>query len=465
MHQGRNIIVIFTIAVSFSFDASAQLNRSNEVIETIQDIELQDDSATAPHTTKSDEEFQKKKLSQDEEASSEQSVQKEDLQKDQEDIGSYDEEENIVEKKDVVPEKQQVYEDELRKNMLERKDTLEPSQEDEGFLVDSSEKPNDANTTENQAQQKQPKENPGQQEQLTDDGLFEERDLQKDQVEQQERLAQPEEELTEPQEAIAPEAPEDVAHQIPTNFDGENTDSENKRLSRDTQVEIEPNPYEGLGVLKKEVRDFLKPFRERRPTWTYNVNLGTSNYEPQNYFSDIVAGHTPSGDYQELYTNKPQVPMTGASVEFKRNFHSFSLGAGLAYDYFLARGTDTTLFASVPSVRASLYLDDLFKEPYVVPYGSFGYSYFVYKENYDDGTTIEEISGKTDHFFASFGLLFQLDWLDSSAHANAYNEIGLENTFIFIEAKTLLSKGVQHKAEDPDFSSRTYFAAGLRFEF
>jgi hypothetical protein len=75
-----------------------------------------------------------------------------------------------------------------------------------------------------------------------------------------------------------------------------------------------------------------------------------------------------------------------------------------------------------------------------------------------------EVSGETDNFFISFGAELQLDWLDKTADVSAYNS-GLENTFIFVEGRMYMDQGIIRSAEDPDFSTDLYLAAGLRLEF
>lgn len=232
-----------------------------------------------------------------------------------------------------------------------------------------------------------------------------------------------------------------------------------ERISEETKVDIEDTDYiPGTKTLGKA--DILKPFKERRPSWTSKFEVMYSMYEPINYTSEIVP------TVFEEYYESGDVPLSGLGYELKKNFSFGAMALGGSLGIYSTNATldDSTLQLIVPSVKATLYLDTLFDEPYIVPYASFGYSYFSYKEEYEDAIEIVEVSGETDNFFISFGAELQLDWLDKTADVSAYNS-GLENTFIFVEGRMYMDQGIIRSAEDPDFSTDLYLAAGLRLEF
>ena len=64
-------------------------------------------------------------------------------------------------------------------------------------------------------------------------------------------------------------------------------------------------------------------------------------------------------------------------------------------------------------------------------------------------------------FYASGGLMFQIDWLDDHAAREGYQSSGIENTFLFIEGN-FMSNSVEEA--DPGFAS-IYASAGLKVEF
>lgn len=232
-----------------------------------------------------------------------------------------------------------------------------------------------------------------------------------------------------------------------------------EKISEQTNVTIEDTDFiPGTKTLGKA--DILKPYKERRADWSTKFEVLYSMYEPINYTSEIVP------TVFEEYYESGDVPLSGIGLEVKRNFSfgAISLGGSVAYYSTEAVLDDAQLTLIAPSLKATLYLDTLFKEPYVVPYASFGYTYFSYTEDYEDTVEIIEVSGETDNFYISFGLEFQLDWLDKPADISAYNS-GLENTFIFVEGRMYLDQGIIRAQEDPDFSTDLYLAAGLRLEF
>ncbi len=263
----------------------------------------------------------------------------------------------------------------------------------------------------------------------------------------------------EPDEPVVPK-PQRVTRPIaPLKQEKIYSRDELEKISKETKVEVEDTDYiPGTKTLGKA--DILKPFKERRPNWTTKFEVMYSMYEPTNYTSEIVP------TVFEEYYESGDVPLSGLGLEVKKNFSFGAIALGGSIGYYTTEATldDANLQLIVPSIKATLYLDTLFDEPYVVPYATFGYSYFSYKEEYEDTIEVLEVSGETDNFFVAVGAEFQLDWLDKTADVSAYNS-GLENTFIFVEGRMYMDQGVVRAEEDPDFSTDLYLAAGLRLEF
>ena len=63
--------------------------------------------------------------------------------------------------------------------------------------------------------------------------------------------------------------------------------------------------------------------------------------------------------------------------------------------------------------------------------------------------------------FYALGLMFQLDWIDPETHESGYKDFGLENTFLFLEARSFLASG----DASIDFSTPLQFSGGIKFEF
>jgi hypothetical protein len=57
-------------------------------------------------------------------------------------------------------------------------------------------------------------------------------------------------------------------------------------------------------------------------------------------------------------------------------------------------------------------------------------------------------------------LAIQLNWLDETSASIAYDETGLENTFLFAEGRSFVLAG-----NVPNLSSEIQWGAGLRLEY
>lgn len=449
MHQGPTKYKIKVIAVLLTTilycSVNAQLNTSSEIIETIEDIKIEDDSSTIreenANKPRFDEEFSQGRSDIEEEVVFE----------------DPEEEYQNVQKKDVQEEPKTSYEDELKKNANENKlDRREIFPEDlKNFEVEP-------------IQQAEP------------DSLQEEvpepvvesprRDAPELETKAQKTPKEAPSYVEEPSRPLYYK-PEPQAPVIVYENEQKLSDNERKSLSERTKVEIEPDPFVE-GTLSKRIGDYLKPYKERRPKWTTQVEIGAAQYAPVNYDSNILENS--SLFFEDYYDS--MMPMPSVSVEFKRNFSLGAIAFGVGGSYLMVSGEsfDGTISSDFelisPFAKVSIYLDMLFDEPYVVPYASFGYSYMMYNEVATDGSGLE-YSGASDNFFVALGVLFQLDWLDRAADRSSY-ELGIENTYLYAEAKMYLDAGIIGYEDDyantgvlPDFSAPFHLSAGLKMEF
>ncbi len=425
MHQGLPAQFLLLIALLFPAVTTAQLNTEAEIIETISDIPIEDDTGDrkqeeTPYRPQFDEEFSTGKLPvQEREEEPEAEPELQIVQPPRDTIEDFDEElfEEGFGTADGPEKELPSYEDELQKNAEENQpQRREISPEDlKNFEVDPI------------IEQAQPSQEP----------QFEE------------------------QPVYYP--PEPKGQVIVYENEKTLTNDQLETLKEKTRVEIEPDPfYEGTTSIK--VGEYLKPFNLRRPSWTYQVEIGGSDYNPVNYISQIING---SGASFETFYEAADYPMPSFGLEFKKNFSWMAISLGLGGSYYLSTFAGAELEMLVPSAKLTVYLDTLFDEPYIVPYASAGYSYFQFNET--DALTGLEYSGAADNFFVSAGVLFQLDWLDPIADKIAYIDNGIENTFIYAEMRTYLDSGIKGIYEDADvigdFSSLTHFGAGVKVEF
>jgi hypothetical protein len=197
------------------------------------------------------------------------------------------------------------------------------------------------------------------------------------------------------------------------------------------------------------------PYSERRSLFSGFFGVMAGLYTPTNYKPDFATNKT----YANYYGDG-QSPNAEAVFGAKINFFLGSLGPYFTIGTFSAQNTDVSAKLSVTPITAGLIyqLDNIFNEPYVVPYFVGG----GYKNYYTETVGKLSVTGSTPiAAFYAVGLMFQLDWLDTQTHANGYDDFGIENTFLFIEGRSFLP------STDllADFSTPLQLNAGLRVEF
>ncbi len=198
-------------------------------------------------------------------------------------------------------------------------------------------------------------------------------------------------------------------------------------------------------------------FSERRK-W-YSIVFG-ANYSPieTKKFRSNYDGFT----YSELYGSSP-MPYMQISVgpKFNTSFASMSLegifGQGFIEDTRVDEKRSLTLMKK--GVVGTVYLDGIFQEPYVVPYGSFE----AYEMDYTDKAPDETRKGTTDMTTGyAFGMLLQLNWLDPHPAEYARRNYGLRNTYVDL---FLTAQNTSQSKDDPDFQTSISWGAGLKLEF
>jgi hypothetical protein len=201
----------------------------------------------------------------------------------------------------------------------------------------------------------------------------------------------------------------------------------------------------------------LVPYRERRPSWTTYTRVGASMYTPEDFVPDFVLNET-----FESYYGDNENAMIEFTLEFKKNFSAGSISGILGASVFNDTSDDgSALDLKFVRLGAGYYADTLFSEPYVVPYVNFGYYYVFYNES----VASQEIDGTADGLYWGAGALFQIDWMDREGDIAAYEESGIENSFIYAEMRSMISPGVLSGDTLFDFSSSPSLGAGLLLEY
>jgi hypothetical protein len=184
------------------------------------------------------------------------------------------------------------------------------------------------------------------------------------------------------------------------------------------------------------------------------VGAQASAYSPTDYIPDFRRTQT----FDDVYGAGKNI-MVELTLGLKFNFFLGSLTANATGGYFSAKNNTTgaTLTATPITGTVILALDRLFKEPYIVPYGYGGVYTVIYKES-EGGLSVSGNSGMAP--VVGGGLMFQLDWIDYDGNDYAYNEYGLENTYLYVEGRTFIKSST-----GADFSTPLQLAGGLRLEF
>jgi hypothetical protein len=220
--------------------------------------------------------------------------------------------------------------------------------------------------------------------------------------------------------------------------------------------EVEVESYTGTLEKVCDCRYFYNtPYKTRRENWGAYFSVGASTYSPENYKPDFVVNQT----FDSYFGNSKQ-PMIEVNFQLARHISSLgSIALELNVGSFQAKGGSSGSLQILPLQAGLSYkLNSLFNEPYISPYATVGAYTAVYTET--NGTSA--VKGNTEvSLYYTLGSEFQLDWLDEGADASAYEESGIENTYLYVEAKSFLPSTKKVPALDTPLQA----AAGLRLEF
>ena len=224
----------------------------------------------------------------------------------------------------------------------------------------------------------------------------------------------------------------------------------------DEPVVVESRPY----VWDKSKDRFRLPYyRYRKSRWGLYVQGGVQKYNPsavrnKRTLRDRATNY--EGTVPDTFEVQisPRLDIRVGTIAFDVGYSSYSIQA--------TDGSAANLSVSLPRVGATFLFDTLFKEPYVVPYASLGFFQAQYNQS-DSGTEGQPATGTSPiSSYFSIGLLLQLNWIDSEQAALAFDELGLENSYIFGEYRTYTGPdGIDTRG----LASDETLAFGLRLEF
>ncbi len=217
-------------------------------------------------------------------------------------------------------------------------------------------------------------------------------------------------------------------------------------------------PYSQIVEDDWKTNNPLIPYRDRRGTWGATVQFGYSNFDPIDYDPDFVSNE----DYDTFYAEMDQ-PLLELQVSAKLNFGFLSLTADLGVGHGENQGKfGSTLSVTPIRLGSTLAFDGIFAEPYIVPYAFAG----MYATYYKESLASQSVEGRTSpSMYYGGGVRFQLDWLDGQADDEALIGFGLENTYLFAEARSFAESGDLVPDLSSPEDSPFMFNAGLTLEF
>jgi hypothetical protein len=198
-----------------------------------------------------------------------------------------------------------------------------------------------------------------------------------------------------------------------------------------------------------------QPYRERRPSWTWNLAIQYEAISPTAFTSDLD-GATYDGIFGQ--------PITNIQGLFgpKYNTKIGSLGLDFLYgrgDIQTTKTVTSSLSLNKTGAAITYTMDTLFPNPIIAPY----IQYQVFSISYEERATgLGTVTGNIAVASAIVGgLLFQLNWIDADSARAGYVEEGIQNSYIDIFAASYASTKTD---KSPEFQSTT-LGAGFRVEF
>lgn len=218
-------------------------------------------------------------------------------------------------------------------------------------------------------------------------------------------------------------------------------------------VEVEKSVYSSPQKKCDCEYTYLSPYVQRRGSFGFTVAVGYSSYTPTNYKPDFVVNETMSD-----YYSSPETPLTELTLGFKWNNSLGSISLDFGAGYYVNDGSDGARLTLIP-VRggATLALDNLGSEPNIVPYGTIG----AYSVIYEESLASQKVGGNTSvGLFYAGGVQFALNALDQDSAIASYDDTGLENTFLYVEARSFIASD-----DIPDLGAPIQLGGGLKLEY
>lgn len=201
--------------------------------------------------------------------------------------------------------------------------------------------------------------------------------------------------------------------------------------------------------------DSFVPFKERRQDWGASFALSYTNLQPKKQKSKIDAEPYAS-------TIDKNISVIGLSVGILYNFSLAALSGQVFFETGQEKsersGVNRKLELKTVGTKLGLYFNNLFSEPYVVPY-ILGKVFLV---DWAESKADDKKTGQNAYAVGSqIGALIQLNWLESDKGLNA-QKYGLENTYLDLYVH---QNNTSNSTSDPDLETDFDYGLGLLLEF
>lgn len=190
-------------------------------------------------------------------------------------------------------------------------------------------------------------------------------------------------------------------------------------------------------------------YRDRRQAWNFRFTFFGANSEIKDYAITTT---------QLASSLKSDGVAFDFAISVSYNIGAFSLGADLGLMTGSYEG-DVSLLQ--PKASLHMFADNIFKNPYFVPYLKLGASQMKFTN--PETSDIPDITSTISMFY-SLGGMMSLDWIQKAMAMEAYFNYGLDSTFLVIEFENFSGIGADNITGIPDIK-QSNLKVGLQLVF
>lgn len=218
--------------------------------------------------------------------------------------------------------------------------------------------------------------------------------------------------------------------------------------------------FEAYATPLVEVESNLNPlqsYKERNHKSSRLFSLGVAYWQPYGFISK-----KDGNSFANLFGEDEQINCPEINIFFRRKFAYIDWGLGLVGGTGKISsnqiGEDVTLNLQYSGLKFGVWLNQVFSEPYLVPFFSYQYINLMLNEVSADQIVTQINSPSTQ---MRIGLQLQLNWIEWVSSNRALASFGLQNTFL--EGFYQMSGNVSSHQTLFDGGTQTGVALSLEF--